>query len=224
MPATTHSVYLLDDHPLLLSGLRSVIDQEDDLKVCGELQQGKGAAEVIAKEDPSVVVLDLELQDSTGMEVLKDLRARGFRRPVLILSMHDEKNYATRAIRNGANGYIMKQEASDRLVDGIRKVIAGDIFLSDPMREQVVRVFARGETPRSTQDQVEGLTDREFEIFELMGKGLSTKKISARLAIAEKTVASHRRAIKDKLGIDDMSALIQHAVEWLKSREGNEFR
>lgn len=194
------------------------------MKVCGESQKGKGAAEIIASKDPSVVILDLELQDRTGLEVLKDLRSRGYQRPVLVLSMHDEKNYATRAIRNGANGYIMKQEASENLIDGIRRVIAGDIVLSAPMREQVVRVFARGEAPRSTQDEVAGLTDREFEIFELMGKGLSTKKIAARLAIAEKTVASHRRAIKDKLGIDDMSALIQHAVEWLKSREIGELR
>ena len=213
-------VFLVDDHPIVLAGLESVINQEPDLEVCGSLTQGKGAAEAIAEADPSVVILDWALPDITGLEILKDLRFRNFDKPVIMVSLHDETHYAQRALRNGANGYIMKVEATDYLIEAIRKVLSGNIYLSSRMHMELARSLAGPRVTR-TKSGPAGLTDREFQVYELMGQGLNTHTIADRLSIGEKTVATHRGRIKEKLGVNDMNALIRHAVAWWESQGGS---
>ena len=222
MPADSkHTVFLVDDHPTMLVGLRTIINQEADMTVCGELASGKGAAEIILKANPAVLILDWALRDATGLEILKDLRASEFLSPILIVSMYKETHYAPRALRNGASGYVMKGEATDHLIHAIRQVLNGDIFLSSQMHGEVARSVAKSSAGKPVRIGLQDLTDREFEVYELMGQGFSTAVIAKRLKMAEKTVATHRGKIKSKLGIANITALVQHATAWIEAQAGD---
>ncbi|MDF1811555.1 MAG: response regulator transcription factor [Verrucomicrobiales bacterium] len=212
-----HQIYLIDDHPLMRAGMAKVIEMEDDLKICGEFGQGKGALDVVRKATPDVIILDISLKDSSGLELIKDFRAVGLNTPILVVSTHDEALYAERILKAGANGYLMKEEATDRLIGAIRCVLQGGIFLSDQMNTVMLKRFAGTRGVDSSEATLQRLTDREFEVFEMIGKGLPPRVIAGNLGISPKTVDAHRCNIKEKLAIKDGSELIRYAVSWIES-------
>ncbi|MFT5470082.1 MAG: DNA-binding NarL/FixJ family response regulator [Verrucomicrobiales bacterium] len=210
-------VFLLDDHPVMRFGLTAIINAQNDLEICGELGEGRGAVDHIRNAAPDVVILDLSLQDASGLEVLKDLRRQEMRAPILILSMRDETLYAERSLHCGANGYIMKHEATQHLIQALRTVLSGEVYLSAKMLAKMARAAA-GIDSRDGTATLSNLTDREFEVYELIGDGLVTREVADRLNISTKTVDTHRGRIKKKLGIGDVNELIRHAVRWAEAQ------
>jgi DNA-binding NarL/FixJ family response regulator len=212
------TVLLVDDHPIVRQGLTQLINQEADLAVCAQAEDGYGALHAIAIHRPDIVILDLSLNGPDGLAVLKDIRASHATLPVLVLSMHDESLYAERVLRAGANGYIMKQEATERVLEAIRRIRGGEVYVSDTIAKrllrQVVSSAADGKSP------IEALTDRELAVFRLIGKGRGTREIADHLRVSVKTVESHQAHIKDKLGLKNARELAQHAFQWVNREEG----
>jgi DNA-binding NarL/FixJ family response regulator len=209
-------VLVVDDHPIVRQGLTQLIDREGDLRVCGEADCTAGALQAIETLRPDVVVADLSLQGPDGLELLKSLRGRDMAVPVVILSMHDESLYAERALRAGARAYLMKQEATETVLVAIRRVLAGEIYLSDRMASRLLRQFVRS-TPSGSASPIDVLSDRELEVFVLIGRGHGTRQIAEELHLSIKTVESYRAHIKDKLDIPTASELVRHAVQWVES-------
>jgi DNA-binding NarL/FixJ family response regulator len=213
-------VFLVDDHPLVREHLRSLLEREPDLAVCGEASDGPTALSQIPAQRPDLVILDISLKRSHGLEVLKDLRQLLPDLPVLMLSMHDEALYAERSLRAGAKGYITKEEATLNVLQAVRKVLAGHIYLSERMSERMMQKVARGaQTPWSSPLEV--LADRELEVFQMIGRGMGTRQISEELHLGIKTVESYRARIKEKLRLSDANQLLQHAIQWVQG-EGRE--
>lgn len=217
MNATVNRVFIVDDHPFFRAGLRLSIEMETDMEICGESGEGNGVAQKIIEAETDVVLLDLTLGDYHGLSVIRDLRAADFRGGILVISMHDENIYAERVLDVGAQGYVAKDEATDLVVDGIRKVAEGHVFLSERARTRLLSRFRKptGDQEASHKAAVASLSDRQLEVFELMGVGLSTAGIAARLHIGDKTVETHYRQIKTKLQADTMRELICHAANWV---------
>jgi DNA-binding NarL/FixJ family response regulator len=209
-------ILVVDDHPLVRERLKEVIEQEPDLSVCGEAADHLGALEVVASTQPTLVILDLMLRDSSGLDLLKDLHNKYPEIAVLVLSMHEESLYAERSIRAGARGYINKQEATKNVLKAIRTVLSGHIYLSEArMAELTAQMAGR---PRAQAGLgVDSLTDRELLVFEFLGRGLGTREISARLHLDVRTVETYRARIKRKLNLEDASQLLQHAIRWVES-------
>ncbi len=205
-------ILLVEDHPIVSRALADLINHEQDMEVCGMADHHASALEQTAALNPDLVLLDITLQGRGGLELLKDIKARYAKQLVLILSMHDEGLYAARAIRAGASGYIMKQEATDQLLEAIRRVLQGEIHLSQRMEKRMMQRFAQSHT-HSSLDPLEALTDRELEIFRLIGQGKGTNEIARLLCLSVKTIESHRAHIKDKLGLKSASELVQHAIQ-----------
>ena len=206
-------VLIIDDHPIVRDGLKQCLDQEDDLVVCGMLEDERSALQTIGETRPDLVIVDLALKDSSGINVLKEIKATFPDLYCLVLSMHDETIYAERSLQAGARGYVMKQESADILLQAIRKVLQGDIYLSGQMSDVVINRMAgngKGKTG------IDALSNRELEVFELIGNGVATRKISEKLNISVKTVETHRARIKDKLGIQNSTELVHYAVNWIK--------
>jgi len=206
-------VLIIDDHPIVRDGLKQCLDQEDDLVVCGMLEDERSALQTIGETRPDLVIVDLALKDSSGINVLKEIKATFPDLYCLVLSMHDETIYAERSLQAGARGYAMKQESADILLQAIRKVLQGDIYLSGQMSDVVINRMAgngKGKTG------IDALSNRELEVFELIGNGVATRKISEKLNISVKTVETHRARIKDKLGIQNSTELVHYAVNWIK--------
>lgn len=212
----TAGILVVDAHPLVRERLREVIEQEPDLSVCGEAADHQGALKLVASTRPALVILDLMLRDSNGLDLLKDLHVQYPELAALVLSMHDESLYAERSIRAGARGYINKQQATKEVLKAIRTVLAGRIYLSEArMAELTAQMAGR---PRAQSGLgIESLTDRELLVFELLGRGLSTRDISARLHLDMRTVETYRARIKQKLNLEDASQLLQHAIRWVES-------
>jgi DNA-binding NarL/FixJ family response regulator len=208
-------VLVVDDHPIVRQGLTQLINREGDLRVCGEADCTAGALQAIEALRPDVVVADLSLQGPDGLELLKNLRGKDRAVPVVILSMHDESLYAERALRAGARAYLMKQEATETVLIAIRRVLAGEIYLSDRMASRLLRQFVRSHTSGSASP-VDLLSDRELEVFGLIGRGRGTRQIAEELHLSIKTVESYRAHIKDKLEIGTASELVRHAVQWVE--------
>jgi len=192
--------------------LAELINHEKDLEVCGIAQDYASALQKTDTLNPDLVLLDITLQGRGGLELLKDVKAQHPKQLVLILSMHDESLYASRAIRAGASGYVMKQEATENVLTAIRHVLEGRIHLSERMERRIMQRFAQG-GPASTLDPLEVLTDRELEIFRLIGQGKGTRDIAHFLCLSGKTIESHRSHIKDKLGLKTASELVQQAIQ-----------
>lgn len=213
-PTRTIRVIIVDDHPIVRRGLVQMIQQEPDLIVCAEAEGANVAFTAIKQHLPDVAIVDLTLKDIGGLELIKQLQNTFPDLPVLVLSMHDETLYAERALRAGAKGYIMKQEGADKLITAIRTVLGGDIFLSDKMASRLLGrlVGGRGGDTGSTLDR---LSDRELEVFELIGRGLGTRNIAERLCVSIKTIESHREHIKQKLQLKNATELVQHATQWV---------
>lgn len=211
-------VFLIDDHPILRQGLALFIDREPDLKVCGEADDATSALQAIQDSTPDFVVLDISLEGPDGLELLKILRARYPKLPVLILSMHDESLYAERALRAGANGYIMKQEATDRVLTAIRHILGGDIYLSERLTKRMLQQFVSGSV--SPRDPIAKLSDRELEVYRLIGAGHGTRQIADELHVSTKTIESYQAHIKEKLALRNARELVQHAIEWSVNAKG----
>ena len=210
-------IILVDDHPLMRKGLGRTIENEVDLNVVGQMSSAEEALEEIEDLDPDLAVVDISLPGMSGMELIKHLRSRMPDLQLLVVSRHDETLYAERCIRAGAKGYVMKQEAGDVIVQAIRKVLNGRIFVSEEINERLLQSMAEGGRERIMQSPLEVLSDRELEVFELTGKGSSTRQIAERLHLSVKTVESYRARIKDKLNLDSGNELMKHAVQWVES-------
>lgn len=217
LPVKKYRIFLIDDHPLIREGMSKVIEREADLNVCGEFGSAKGAIDAISRNSPDVILLDLSLSDGSGIELIKDFRAADIACPIIVVSMHDENLYAERALRAGANGYLMKEKASAQVILSIRTVLDGDIFLSEPMKRQILSNAVGKAKKQNSEANLNILSDRELQIFELFGQGMSVSEIASHLRLSPKTVDSHRSNMKDKLGIGSSSQLLCSAVRWVES-------
>jgi DNA-binding NarL/FixJ family response regulator len=207
-------VLLVDDHPILRAGLSKLINQESDMAVCGEAEDGPTAFEMVGRVQPDIAVIDISLKGGNGIELIKNLKARHPDLPMLVLSMHDESLYAERAIRAGSRGYIMKEEAIEQVLIAIRKVMAGEIFLSERMKNRMLQQMA-GSKGKVVSSPIELLTDRELEVFRLIGEGHSTRQIAGELHLSVRTVEAYREYIKEKLNLKNATELAQHAFHWV---------
>jgi DNA-binding NarL/FixJ family response regulator len=208
-----HRILLVDDHPIVRQGLAEMINQERDLEVSGMADDVHRALESLEKLRPDLVIADISLKGSNGIELLKNIKVRFPRTLVLVLSMHDESLYAVRALRAGAAGYIMKQEATEKVLTAIHQVLSGEIYLSDKMEKKMMHQLVGGRTAR-TGSPIEDLSDRELEVFGLIGQGHGTRQIAEELHLSIKTIESHRAHIKDKLNLKNATELVQHAIQW----------
>ncbi len=217
-PGTAQSkrVFILDDHPMMRQGLAQLIEAEPDLSVCGEAETAGGALEAVAALKPDLVLADISLPDKNGLELIKDLQSSAPGLPVLVISMHDESLYAERVLRAGGRGYIMKQEGCKRLMQAIRQVLGGQVYVSEKISAKILEIFS-GHHLEAESSPVSKLTDREFEVFQLIGQGQSTKEIAAGLHLSAKTVEVHRINIKQKLNLKSAPELIRYAVRWVES-------
>lgn len=211
--APKKTVLIVDDHPLLRQGLAMLINQQKDMRVCGEAEEARTAMQSIAQKRPDIVILDLTLKGPDGLELLKTIRASDPDLPVLILSMHDESIYAERALRARANGYIMKQEATEKVLVAMRRILDGDVYLSDSMSRKMLQQYIDG-SPSLLESRIASLSDRELEVFCRIGEGRATREIAEDLHLSVKTVETYQAHIKEKLGLRSGRELIQHAIQW----------
>jgi DNA-binding NarL/FixJ family response regulator len=207
------TVFVVDDHPLLRQGLALLINQQQDLEVCGEAEEAHAAMQAIAKKIPNILIVDISLNGPDGLDLLKNIRASYPDLPVLILSMHDEAIYAERALRARANGYIMKQEATEKVLIAVRRILNGEVYLSDRMANKMLRQYLGG-APTAIQSRISALSDRELEVFCLIGEGRGTREIAEELRLSIKTVETYQAHIKEKLSLHSGRELIQHAIQW----------
>ncbi len=209
---------LVDDHPVLRQGLAQIINRQPDLAVCWEAETGPEAVTMIETFQPDLVLIDLSLRNGDGIELVKDIKVRWPATRMLVLSMHDEFIYAERALRAGAQGYVMKQEKVDHLLAAIKRVLEGGIYVSDKMAERLLHRVAAGGSRDGVGLSVECLTDRELQVFRLIGEGLATRLIAEKLGLSRKTIESHREHIKEKLMLESGNELVQRAVQWARDQ------
>lgn len=207
---------ILDDHPMMREGLAQIIGNEADLQVCGEAGTGKEVIDLLTRLKPDLLLADISLPDKNGLEVIKDVRAMHPDVAMLVISMHDESLYAERALRAGARGYIMKQEGGKKLMEAIRQVLSGKIYVSEKISATILEAFSGG-PDKGTDPTIQKLTDREFEILQLIGYGRGTREISEQLHLSLKTVEAHRANIKRKLHLKGAPDLVRYAVRWVES-------
>lgn len=212
------TILLIDDHPFMRAGLGQLIDRQPDMVVGGEAGNPAEAFQKLARQKPDLVLTDLTMPGRSGLEFIKDLRAAHPEIAVLVISMHDEVVYAERAIRAGARGYIMKEAGGENLLTAIRQVLRGEVYVSPRMSARILEGLST-QRPRGSSSPIEKLTDREFEVFQLIGQGKSTRDIAEQLHLSPKTVDVHRSNIKEKLELKDVTALIRHAVRWVETKE-----
>ena len=206
-------VMIVDDHPLIRQGINMLLANEDDLEVCAEAETAAGALAVMKKTKPDVAIVDLTLKESSGLELLKDIRIQYPDVLVLVVSMRDEGLYAERVLRVGARGYVTKEEGPEKILEGLRKILQGQIYISEKMASKVMSKIVEGAS-QSGGSPMNLLTDRELEVFELIGNGLPTREVAKKLHISPKTVDSHREHIKDKLKLDSGTELLKQAIQW----------
>lgn len=217
---TARRVLIVDDHPMMRTGLAQLIGNEDDLKVGAEADNAGQALDAVAKQKFDLMLLDISLPDKNGLELIKDIRALKPELPILVVSMHDEMIYAERVLRAGARGYIMKQEGGQKFLVAIRQVLAGKVFVSEKMSARILENFS-GNKAENSGSPVQRLSDREFEVFQLIGQGIGTRDIAGRLHLSVKTVEVHRANIKEKLQLTTATELVRYAVRWLDSQGRN---
>ncbi len=214
--AEKRRIFLVDDHPLVCEGLTILINRQNDMVVCGEAGSAPEALQAIEAAQPDAALVDLTLASGSGLELIKDLRACCPKTALVVLSMHDESTYAERALRAGARGYVMKREATKKVITALRCVLEGKLFVSDE--------FARTMTERAVDFQalpsgsiVENLSDRELQVFEMLGEGLETREIAESLNIGMKTVQTHCARMKEKFNVNTLNELIREAVRWVET-------
>ena len=206
-------ILVVDDHPIVRQGLALLINREPDLVVCGEAEEAMGAMHVLASSRPDVLIVDISLSGPDGIDLLKNIRTTHPTLPVLILSMHDESVYAERALRAGANGYIMKQEATENVLVAVRRILSGEIYVSARIANQMLRHYITG-SGTLRDSSIADLSDRELEVFRLIGEGHGTRQIAEKLHLSVKTVESYQAHIKEKLSLRSSRELMQHAIQW----------
>lgn len=211
-------VLLVDDHPLVCEGLAQRINREPDLEVCGQARDVSAALKAIEKLRPHIAVVDLALGEGNGIELIKDVKLRYPHLPTLVLSMHDETLYAERSLHAGAKGYVMKGQETDILLQAIRQVLRGQVYLSEKVRDAIVNRIGGNVTESEITSLTQRLSNRELEIFQLIGDGYATQGIARRLHLSSKTVASHREHIKEKLNLRTSEELARFAIHWLRYR------
>ena len=209
---------VVDDHPMTRYGIVRLIEQEPDLVVCGEAENASRALAAVKALKPQVVLADLTMPGGEGLEFIKDMRSLHPEVAVLVVSMHDEALYAERALRAGARGYIMKNEGGEKLVEAVRQVLQGKTYVSENMSGKVLEIFS-GRRRREDDTTIGKLTDREFEVFRLLGQGMTTREIGQQLRLSTKTVETHRLHVREKLGLKSGPALIKYAVRWAGTQE-----
>jgi DNA-binding NarL/FixJ family response regulator len=208
-------ILLVDDHPLFLEGLRQMIDRNAALTVVGEVADAQATMKAIPELKPDLVIVDITLGHTNGLDLIKTLKAKYEDLPVLVISMHDESLYAERAIRAGAQGYVMKSEPAKTVRHAIMKVLGGDIFLSEKMSTSVLAKLMSGKADAPVSP-VEQLSDRELEVFQLMGQGMPTRQIAEELHLTIPTIHSFRNRIKEKLRLKSSTELLLHAMQWFR--------
>jgi DNA-binding NarL/FixJ family response regulator len=207
-------IVIVDDHPIVRQGFVQLINQQPDLTVIGEAEDAPEALGLILETTPDISLVDLSLKNSSGLELIKDLCRRIPDMPILVVSLHDEDVYAERVLRAGAKGFIMKAEATENVMTAIRQVLGGGIYLSQRMRTKLLEKLTTGVSYQDSGTPVEQLSDREFEVFQLIGKGMKTSAIADTLNLSIKTIETYRSHLKIKLNLKDSTALMQTAVEW----------
>ena len=207
-------VLIVDDHPIVRQGLAQLIEQEADLEVCGEANDADTALAAMEELEPDIALVDLMLKGASGTDLIKNLKARWERIPILVISMHDEAVYAERALRAGAHGYIMKEEATGQVLTALRKVLGGDVYVSERMVGHLLRRMVGG----GHGDGLDSLSDRELEVFQWIGRGLSVPEIARRLSVSPKTVETYRAHIKDKLNLANSAEVMRLALQWHEQR------
>jgi DNA-binding NarL/FixJ family response regulator len=220
MPVAKRRVLIVDDHPIFRDGISQLINHEADLRVVGGVASAPQALTAVEELRPDIVIVDISIQGTNGIELMKSIRAQHPALPVLVLSMHDENIYAERALRAGARGYIMKAAPSENVILAIHRILDGGMYLSDAMHGQLLNTFFAGRGPKGGASAIEQLSDRELEVFRALGEGKGTREIAEAFNLSVKTVETHRAHIKDKLKIRTATELIRAAVEWV-SREAN---
>ncbi len=209
-------VLIVDDHPIMRHGLSQLIDIQPDLEVCARAGTAAEALELVPGSGAELALVDISLPDRNGLELLKDLQVQHPELRVLMVSMHDESLYAERALRAGARGYIMKEEAGEKLIEAIHTVLDGRIYVSGEMAARIIEMFS-GRSEGLLTESLGRLSDRELEVFEEIGHGKATREVAEMLGISPRTVDSHRAHIKKKLGLKDGGELVRHAVRWVES-------
>jgi DNA-binding NarL/FixJ family response regulator len=207
------SVFLVDDHPLVREWLTQLIHQQPDLVVCGEAEDAPRALRMIGEIRPDVAIVDISLGQGSGIELIKNIKRVVPSVAVIVLSMHDERLYAERALRAGARGYIMKRETAKKVVVAIRQVLAGKLYMSETLAAAFAETFLDGRLP-TDGSPVEQLSDRELEVFQLLGRGYETRKVAESLHVSMKTVQAHCAHIKEKLRLSNAAELLREAVRW----------
>lgn len=217
-PVRKARLLIVDDHPIVRQGLTQLLDRQHDLQVAGEAENAEDALALLRREAFEVAVVDLSLPGVSGIELIKQIQSETPELPVLVLSMHDEQFYAERALRAGARGYIMKQEAIERVIEAIRKVLRGELYVSQEIADKLLYKLVSGDG-RGLESPVERLSDRELEVFRLLGQGFGTRQVAEMLHLSIKTIESYRANIKDKLHLKNAAELVQHAVQWVQTTQ-----
>jgi DNA-binding NarL/FixJ family response regulator len=210
---------IVDDHPVFRHGISQLIRQLRDVTICGEADNAQSALEAMRRHNPDVVLMDISMPGKNGIELIKLMLAEQPRLIILVLSMHDESIYALRALRAGAKGYVMKQQAMENVLDALRKVIDGGIYISPQFSEKLVFKVIQG-SDSDLGTPVDKLSDRELEVLQLFGRNKSTREIADSLHLSVKTIETHRAHIKEKLGFKDADEMVKFAVEWITAEEG----
>lgn len=211
-------IMVVDDHPMTRGGVVHLLSKQADIMVCGEAGSPGQALVEIPTSRPDLLLTDMTMPGRSGIEFIKDVLALHPNLPILILSMHDEVIYAERALRAGARGYIMKEAGGEKLLEAIRRVLGGKVYVSEEMSAKIIDNLS-AKKPRGSQSPIEKLSDREFEVFQMIGQGKSTRDIARQLSLSPKTVDVHRGHIKEKLELKDATSLIRHAVRWVETQD-----
>jgi DNA-binding NarL/FixJ family response regulator len=213
--STKTRIFIVDDHPLLRRGLAELINREIDMVFCGEAEDSPTAMKLIGQIKPDLVIVDISLKGYNGIELIKNIKAFDPKIQVLVLSMHDESVYAMRVLKAGAKAYVMKQEVVDKVMEAVRRIRAGKVFVSERVASRMLDQVVVGGDP-APDSPVDLLSDRELEIVNMIGSGLPTREIAAKLHISIKTVESHRARIKEKLNLQNAIQLVQFCVRWVE--------
>jgi DNA-binding NarL/FixJ family response regulator len=211
-------VVIVDDHPIVRQGIRALLERESDLSVAGEAEALGDALKVIEDSAPDIAIIDIALKGSDGLELIKSIRYTDKELPILVMSMYEEALYAERVLRAGANGYIMKESVNDSIVKAVRQVLGGDIYFSDAARLRILQGVA-GAREDDGDSPVDRLSDRELEVFRLIGNGKGTRQIADQLSLSVKTIETYRAHIKEKLNLENASELVQSAVQWVENQK-----
>ena len=210
-------IFIVDDHPIVRDGLTTIINHEKDLDVCGHADGAPEALKAISELSPDVVTIDIALKSSDGIELTKDLKTRYPTLPMIVLSIYDELTYAERALRAGAQAYLMKEVASENIVTAIRTVLSGEIYVSNTMGKKLLRKMAAAGKSDTIGTSIDGLSDRELEVFRLIGHGYKPSKIAQSMHLSVKTVETYRARIKEKLNLANADELLRYAIQWISS-------